>query len=119
MTVARLFPILRTSDLPRLVAFYETAFAAEVTYRYADDGDDVYVALSVGGGDMGIGRARGIGPGDRIAVWLYVDDADAAFAATLAAGAEAVAAPEDLPWGERVAEVKDPDGNPLYLATAG
>jgi uncharacterized glyoxalase superfamily protein PhnB len=48
---------------------------------------------------------------------LYVDDADAAYATTLAAGAESIAAPEDLPWGERVAQVRDPDGNLLYVAT--
>lgn len=34
-----------------------------------------------------------------------------------AAGAESIAAPEDLPWGERVAQVRDPDGNLLYVAT--
>ncbi|MFJ4224486.1 VOC family protein [Microbacterium sp. NPDC089695] len=117
MGVSSLFPILRTVDLPRLSRFYEEAFAATVTYRYAHDGADVYVALAVGGGALGIGLDADITPGDPIAVWLYVDDADAAYAATLASGAAAVAPPEDLPWGERVAQVRDPDGNLLYVAT--
>ena len=40
---------------------------------------------------------------------------DAAHAATLAAGAVEVSAPTDMPWGERVAEVRDADGNLLVL----
>ncbi|WP_091233535.1 glyoxalase/bleomycin resistance/extradiol dioxygenase family protein [Microbacterium sp. 3J1] len=118
MGVTSLFPILRTSDLPRLASFYESAFDAVVTYRYTDDGIDVYVALAVGGGALGIGLEPRVTPGDPVAVWLYVDDVDAAFTGSLAAGAEAVAPPDDMPWGERVAQVRDPDGTLLYLATA-
>jgi uncharacterized glyoxalase superfamily protein PhnB len=51
-------------------------------------------------------------------VWLYTEDVDAAYASAVDAGAEAVAGPEDMPWGERVAQVRDPDGNVLYLGTA-
>jgi predicted enzyme related to lactoylglutathione lyase len=115
--VTSLFPILRTPDLARLSRFYETAFAATVTYRYAHEGADVYVALAVGGGALGIGLNSDVTPGDPIAVWLYVDDADVAYTVALAAGADSVAEPENLPWGERVAQVRDPDGNLLYLAT--
>ncbi|WP_136054882.1 VOC family protein [Microbacterium sp. K24] len=117
MAITSLFPILRTTDLPRLSAFYEQAFDAEVAYRYDQEGVDVYVALAVGGGHIGIGVESEIARGDVIAVWLYADDADAAYAAALAAGAVSVAPPEDLPWGERVAQVRDPDDNLLYLAT--
>ncbi|OAN33679.1 VOC family protein [Microbacterium sp. H83] len=119
MVVSSLFPILRTSDLPRLQAFYEAAFGAVVTYRFDHEGVDVYVALAVGDGALAIGFAPDAVRGDAVAVWLYTDDADAAFARAVAAGAGAVSAPADQPWGERVAEVRDPDGNPLYLATAG
>lgn len=34
------------------------------------------------------------------------------------AGAAPVSAPEDTAWGERMAQVRDPDGNLLYLAVA-
>lgn len=115
MTVTRLFPILRTSDLPRLVAFYETAFSASVDYRYEHDGTDVYVALAVGGGSIGIGFEPDVFAGDPVAIWLYVDDVDSAYSRAVAAGAASVAAPEDMPWGERVAQVRDPDGTLLYL----
>lgn len=118
MTITSLFPILRTPDLPRLSGFYERAFGAEVTYRFDHEGVDVYLALAVGGGQIGIGYEADIARGDAIALWLYADDADAAYAAALAAGAASVVPPEDMPWGERVAQVRDPDGNLLYLATA-
>ena len=118
MTITSLFPILRTTDLPRLSGFYEAAFGASVTYRFDHEGVDVYVALAVGGGQIGIGYEPEVARGDVIALWLYADDADAAYAAALSAGAASVAPPEDMPWGERVAQVRDPDGNLLYLARA-
>lgn len=111
MTVRSLFPILRTRDLPRLVAFYTAAFGGAEQYRW----DDVYVSLAVGGGAIGIGLEPEAAAGDQLSIWLYVDDVDAAFGAAIAAGAEAVAEPADMAWGERVAQVRDPDGNPLYL----
>ena len=40
----------------------------------------------------------------------------ALFGALKAVGVKIVAAPEDMPWGERVAFVLDPDGNPVALA---
>jgi uncharacterized glyoxalase superfamily protein PhnB len=117
MTISSLFPILRTRDLPRLSRFYEEAFGAAVTYRFAHEGRDVYVALSLGGGSLGIGEEAEVARGDAIAVWLYADDVDTTFAAAIACGADVVVEPEDQPWGERVAQVRDPDGNLLYLAT--
>jgi lactoylglutathione lyase len=40
-------------------------------------------------------------------------------AAARSAGALVLREAEDKPWGERVAVVADPDGNPVALATAG
>lgn len=115
MAVTRLFPILRTTDLPRLVAFYERAFGAAVTYRFTQEDSDVYVALAVGDGTIGIGFEPEIARGDAVALWIYVDDLDAAFSAVLQAGGEMITEPQDMPWGERVAEVRDPEGNHMYL----
>ncbi|MFS0852687.1 VOC family protein [Microbacterium sp. 179-I 3D4 NHS] len=118
MTITSVFPILRTSDLPRLCRFYETAFDAAVTYRFAHEGRDVYVALTLGGAPLGIGWEPEVARGEAIAVWLYCDDVDRVSAVAVDSGAELVDPPEDQPWGERVAQVRDPDGNLLYLATA-
>jgi uncharacterized glyoxalase superfamily protein PhnB len=114
MTVRQLFPILSTRDLPRLVRFYEHALGGEVAYRFASGNDDDYVSLTLGEASLGIGRdpqTPDAAPGDHIALWVYVDDVDATFARWTRAGGSTVQAPQDAPWGERVAQVRDPDGN--------
>ncbi|MFC8680426.1 VOC family protein [Microbacterium ureisolvens] len=120
MGVRSLFPILSTRDLPRLVAFYEAGLAGTVVYRFRDDqaGADVYVSLELGGEALGIGLDHEVAPPvahDRVALWFYVDDVDASFRAALDAGATAEREPTDMPWGERVAQVRDPDGNLVNL----
>ena len=118
MAVQSLFPILLTGDLPRLVAFYEAAMDAVVGYRFTDDnGADAYVSLTIGAATLAIGRdaAATDATGDRAALWFYVDDVDAAFARMVDAGAVTVQEPTDMPWGERVAQMRDPDGNLVNL----
>jgi predicted enzyme related to lactoylglutathione lyase len=121
MTVSSLFPILLAADLPRAVAFYEAALGMTVDYRFADEaGADAYVSLRAGEACLGIGRepAASTAVGERVALWFYVDDVDAAFARMLDAGAARVAAPADMPWGERVAQVRDPEGTLVNLGAA-
>ncbi len=121
MTVRSGFPILTTPDLARLEAFYRDAFGAVRTYAFADEGRDVYVSLELGGATLGLGLADEAPPAHgRVALWLYVDDVEAAYARAIEAGATSVAEPADMPWGERVAQVRDPDGLVVHLgAEAG
>jgi PhnB protein len=57
-------------------------------------------------------------PGGKTAsIYVYIDDVDAAYQRALAAGATSVAAPEDKPYHERAAGVKDSFGNIWYIAT--
>ncbi|WP_439590928.1 VOC family protein [Microbacterium sp.] len=117
MGVRSLFPILNSRDLPRLVAFYEDALGATVEYRFASGDEDDYVALAFGNEALGIGRVPDAATeGDRVALWFYVDDVDAAHDAWISAGGASVQPPSDMPWGERVAQVRDPDGNLANLA---
>ena len=46
---------------------------------------------------------------------MYVDDVDRAYAAWVAAGGHPIQPPADMPWGERVAQVRDPAGNLVNL----
>ena len=122
MTVRTLFPILSTRDLPALVAFYEQALGAEVTFRFPGEHGDVYVSLAIGPASLGIGHdpdtTDAVASGDRAALWVYVDDVDATFASALDAGAAAERAPTDMPWGERVAQVRDPAGHLVNFGRA-
>jgi predicted enzyme related to lactoylglutathione lyase len=118
MVVHSLFPILLTRDLPRLADFYERALGGTVDYRFDDDGEDLYVSLSIGAASLGIGKdtaAPDASVGDRVALWFYVDDVDSAFDAFLSLGGVPVQPPADMPWGERVARTRDIDGNLVNL----
>jgi PhnB protein len=52
-------------------------------------------------------------------VYVYVPDVDAAFGRALEAGAEEISPPEDKPYHERTAGVKDSSGNTWWIATYG
>jgi len=51
------------------------------------------------------------------AIYLYIDNVDAAYKRALAAGATSLSEPEDQPYGDRNAGVKDAFGNIWYIAT--
>jgi lactoylglutathione lyase len=114
-----LSPILASRDLPRLVAFYSSGFEGEEIYRFPDEGEPGYVAVRVGEGQLGFARdddAPGPEVRQRHSLWFYTDDCDAAAARLVELGGTLVTAPADMPWGERVADLTDPDGNPLHVA---
>ena len=52
----------------------------------------------------------------RHALWVYCTDADAAADRLVQAGGTVVSPPTDMPWGERVADLHDPDGNLVHVA---
>jgi predicted enzyme related to lactoylglutathione lyase len=111
--------ILSTPDLPRLVAFYTAGLDAEVTYQFPTEGDAGHVALDVAGSSLGIAADPASGAADgpqRHALWVYCTDADAAAERLVAAGGTLVSPPTDMPWGERVADLHDPDRNLLHVA---
>ena len=55
--------------------------------------------------------------GKPASIYVYIDDVDAAYQRALAAGATSVAAPENKPYQERAAGVKDSFGNIWWIAT--
>lgn len=112
------FPILSTPDLGRAQAFYCDLMDGRVSYRFPAEGAPAFVTIEIGGSTIGLGAdpdtARS-GHDDRFALWVYVDDCDAAVARLRAAGTVIVAEPADQPWGERIARVRDPDGTLIVV----
>ena len=49
-------------------------------------------------------------------LYVYVDDADAAYHRAIAAGATSIESPLDTPYGDRRAMVRDPLGNMFQIA---
>jgi lactoylglutathione lyase len=120
-----LFPILSTPDLPRALGFYRDLLGASVTYEFAaPDGEPGYVGLQLAGSHFGIGRAdaaaEAASDGDQprpISLWVYADDCDAAVDRLQKARVTITEQPTDQPWGERVARVRDPDGNEVIIGS--
>ena len=115
------FPILSTPDLDRALAFYRDLLDGRVTYQFPPEGDSAYVALEIGRAELGIAHdpRSPDGVGGRIALWLYAEDCDLAVERLRAAGVTITAEPEDQPWGERIARVRDPDGNDVIIGQRG
>ncbi|SDE53762.1 hypothetical protein SAMN05660485_00996 [Blastococcus fimeti] len=110
-------PILVTADIARMARFYTGLFEAEVVERYPDDGPLFYLGLRVGDSPLGLSADSDVSPGTpgRILLSIEVPDVEAALARVAGLGGDAGSGATDMPWGQRVAHVRDPDGNALNL----
>ena len=109
---SRAFPIISVRDLPAVRGFYERLGFVQA-YQFPPEGEPEFVAMDRGESSIGIGA--GGEEEDRFGFWVDVDDVDATVATLRDAGAPVVAEPEDQPFGERVAQLRDPDGNLVYV----
>lgn len=120
----RAFPVVYVRDVPAALAFYQGLLGFEPQYRHPPDGDAVFVSLRRDAAELGIVHESsprhflGVEPGDgpRFELFVYVVDVDATVAAARDAGFAVAREAEDQPWGERVAFLRDPDGNPVAVA---
>ena len=110
-------PIIVTNDLERLLAFYTGLFGATEVMRFPDDGPVFYVGLALGDSELGLSSDASVVPGDpgRMLLSIEVPDADALLPRVAELGGEAPGPANDMPWGQRVAHIKDPDGNVVNL----
>jgi predicted enzyme related to lactoylglutathione lyase len=109
-------PILVTRDLERLSTFYRSLFDAAETERVPDEGPTFYVGLRIGDSDLGVvndGEAPE-GP-QRMLLSFEVPDVNALLPRVTELGGIVPGPPNDMPWGQRVAHVRDPDGNTVNL----
>jgi len=124
--MTRAFPIIYVRDVPRALRFYGELLEFEEQYRFPPDGDEAaYVGLRKDDADIGIvhetspqqliGKTMGDGP--RYELFVYVDDVDETLGRMRAGDVPVLREPADMPWGERLAFVEDPEGNPVTLAT--
>ncbi|MGH8880658.1 MAG: VOC family protein [Stackebrandtia sp.] len=108
------FPILTTADLQRALHFYRDLLGFAVTYEYRYEGTLLYVSLTAASSTIGIGEDAETSGRDRdngtFSLCMYVNDCDAAVEKLRAAGVAVLSEPVTQPWGERMAEVSDPDG---------
>ena len=110
-------PVVSTPDLPRLREFYERVLGGRQTVRVPEEGPEFYVELRIGTTALGIVHDDGTETGAPVRIILSadVDDVDALLPLVESAGGTVPGPPNDMPWGQRVAHVLDPDGNMLNL----
>jgi lactoylglutathione lyase len=123
----RSFPVIYVRDVGRSLAYYGR-LGFDEQYRFPPDADPPgYVSLRRETSELALVHesspqqliGRSIGDGPRFELFVYVEDVDRTAEELAAAGAEVLLEPRDMPWGERIATVTDPDGNPVTLgATA-
>jgi lactoylglutathione lyase len=117
--------VVYTRNVQRSLGFYSDLLDFVKQFQFPPDQDDPgYVSLRRDEADLGIvhesspqqliGQSMGEGP--RFELFVYVDDVDGTVDRMRVAGVTILRDPADMPWGERVAYVTDPDGNPVTLA---
>ncbi|MEU9205142.1 VOC family protein [Streptomyces sp. NPDC048332] len=110
-------PVILTSDHDVLLGFYTQLFGAEEIFRVPEKGAAFYLGLRIGDTDLGlVAKAdAGTGAASPILLSIGVDDVDETLARVEALGGSVGGDAKDMPWGQRVAHIKDPDGNPVNL----
>lgn len=110
-------PIIVSHDLDRLLAFYTQLLGAEEVMRFPEDGPTFYVGLRLGDSELGLSSDADVQPGSpgRMLLSIDVPDVDALLPKVEGLGGEAPGGANDMPWGQRVAHIKDPDGNVVNL----
>jgi lactoylglutathione lyase len=120
----RAFPIVYASDVERETRFWELlGFQRHV--QLPAEGEPGYVGLrsdapgvelAVTNGQWAADRyGLSVGDGPRFEMYIYVADLDKMLSGLAGAGVPILREPEDMPWGERIATVADPEGNPVAL----
>jgi lactoylglutathione lyase len=121
--VSRAFPVAYSDDVDRAVRFWELIGFERFYDLPGPDGGLGYAGLRCGASELAVthgnwARERyGLKPGHGpcFEMYLYVDDLDALIERLRQSGVAVLREPEDMPWGERIASVIDPDGNPVAL----
>ena len=114
---ATIRPIIVTADLDRLLAFYTELLGATEVMRFPADGPLFYVGLELGNSELGLSSDASVVAGDpgRMLLSIDVPDVDALLPRVGALGGTGGDGANDMPWGQRVAHIKDPDGNVVDL----
>ncbi|MEY9211718.1 VOC family protein [Thermobifida halotolerans] len=120
----RAFPVVFSEAVPATAGFYERlGFTRAVEHPPGDA--PTYVGLRRGSAELAVvdaAQARdryGRGPEDgvRFEMFVFVAEVDAVVERLREEGVPVLRGPADMPWGERVAYVADPDGNPVGIAS--
>ena len=122
------YTILYVRDVAASVALYERAFGQR--RRFVHESGD-YAELDTGATTLSLAshelaeanlpgvfrRPEDAATATAFEVCFVTDDVAGAYDRAVRGGAEPVTSPQTKPWGQKVAYVRDPDGNLVELAS--
>ena len=111
-----LTPFLHVADVRKTVDVLHDAFGAElVAFDRAGDPPHDHADVRIGDSMVMVGELTpGFAP-TTSAFYLTVSDVDAVYQRALRAGLTSMHPPQDRPWGDRMAHVKDALGNSWFI----
>lgn len=116
-TYRTITPYLLVANADAELEFLVAAFGAtEVSCQRNQDNTVMHAELLIGDSLVMLGQAGGQWKAREAALYLWVEDVDATYAAALKAGATSESAPEDKPYRHRNAGVVDPNGVTWWIA---
>jgi PhnB protein len=111
-------PYLIVHQATHLIDFMIEVFGAEELRRdLHPDGTIMNVEMRLGDSIIELAEASAAWPAMPSGLHVYVPNTDETYQRAIAAGAQELYAPAEMPYGERSAGVKDPSGNHWYIAT--
>lgn len=108
-----LIPRIAVDDPKALVGFIQQVFGAQGAF-YAERPSE----LRIGDALLMVGSTIQRQPMPAF-LYVYVEDTDSAYRRALDRDAESLEAPQDMPYGDRRAMIRDPWGNLWQIATHG
>lgn len=114
---ATIQPLIITPAIDRSLAFYQGLLGAVETSRTPDEGPVFFINLRVGESDLGLVSDTDVtlGTAQRILLSVAVAKVDELMGRVEELGGQVLGPANDMPWGQRVAHIKDPDGNTVNL----
>ncbi len=119
--------VLFVDDVPKVMAFYEAAFGFTKKFYDPDFG---FGDMDAGGMSLAFGtdacgermmpgkyRPPSSGNPEGLEIAFFLEDVAAAYDRAVTAGAEPVAEPKEMPWGQTVAYVRSIEGTIIGLCT--
>ena len=116
-------PSLTVKDVQKSLEWYRDVVGFTVDEQHEREGKVVAVSLKAGTVRLLLGQDNGAKGWDRLKgegfslMLITSQDIDGIAARIKAAGSTLASEPTDMPWGQRVFRVRDPDGFLLVIAS--
>lgn len=109
-------PYLFSDHAEALLTFLVEGLGGEEILRHVERGRIANAQVRLGTSTVMVSQSTAAYPAMPSSLYLYVEDADAAMARALSAGAVQVMAVADMPYQDRQGGIRDPGGNLWWLS---